>query len=94
MEVDDATRIGIDEEVGNQRKEASQYDEVDLIVAHQLHHLLLVIQVGLGHHRRRHTQPLCPDEGISIGFVADHQGAIHLLITKIANQILTVRATS
>ena len=50
---------------------------------------------GLRRDSRWHAQSFCPLEGVSIRFIADHEGGVYVLVVrKILDQVLTVRAAS
>ena len=71
MDIDDATREGIDEEVRDQGQEACQDNEIDGMLAQQRHHDIRIVELCLWGYSGRHTQALSTHQGIGIGLVTD-----------------------
>ena len=95
MDVDDATWIGINQEVGHQWQESRQHNKVDGTVAQQRHHEAGIVQLGFRSHSRLDTEVTGTNQGIGIRLVADHQGTADLLaVGKILDEVLTVRAAA
>ena len=95
LNVDDAAREGLNQEVRHQGQKASQHDEPDVVLLQQGHHHLLVVQFRFGGYGRGHAQTLGTLQRQGVGFVADHEGTVDTLrIFEVAYQILTVRAAS
>lgn len=94
MEVDDAAREGIDEVGRNERQEACQHDEADVMALQQGQRLVGIVQLSLCNDCCGHSQPFCPHQGVCVGLVADDQGAPDVGMFKMANEVLTVSSAA
>ena len=95
MDVDDATREGLDEEVGHQGQKSCQHDEIDMVVAKQGHHKVRIVELGLGGYCGLDAQVLSPDQSECIGFVANNEGTTDTLrVGEILDEVLTVGSTA
>ena len=96
MEVDDLVRIGVDEEVGDQRQPSSQDDETDVVLLEQGQHDVGIVEVSRRSDSRRsdsrrHTETLCTHEGVGVGLITDNESAMYALgVGKVFNQVLAV----
>ena len=77
VEVDNATRIGVNQEIGHQRQEACQYDKLDAVLTQQRQHHLSVIQFGFRDDSRLHAQIPGTHQRIGVRFVTHHKGTVH-----------------
>ena len=92
MEVDDLVRIGVDEEVGDQRQPSSQDDETDVVLLEQGQHDVGIVEVSRRSDSRRHTETLCTHEGVGVGLITDNESAMYALgVGKVSDQVLAVR---
>jgi len=91
VEVDDLVRIGVDEEVGDQRQPSGQDDEADVVLLQKGHHDIGIVEVGLRGNGCRYAEALCTHEGVGVGLITDNESAMYALgVGKVFNQVLAV----
>ena len=93
MNIDDATWIGINQEIGNKGQEACQYNKPYAVLMQQGHHHRFIVQIRFGRYGCGYAQILGTGQSVSLRFVAHHQSAtIALGRGEILNQVFTVAA--
>lgn len=95
MDVDDATREGIDEEVRYHGQEACEDDEVDVELLQERQDDVGVVELRLGNHGSGNGQTPRTFEGESVSTVAhDECRADVLAAAKILYDVLTIGAAA
>ena len=95
MNVDDAAREGIDEEVGDEGQEACEDDEVDAELLQEWQDDVRFVELRLGHNGRRHAQPLGALKGVGISTIAHNEcRADAFRALKVADYVFAVGAAA